>query len=81
MQPRILYSARPSFRIEGEIKSFPEKQKLKEFMPTKPGNFKEDFLTGEKTKKKKKKKRPKAIRARKFQRTSKTPTLQATYWQ
>ena len=25
-----------SFRIEGEIKSFPDKQKLKEFMTTKP---------------------------------------------
>ena len=36
MQPRILYPARLSFRIEGEIKSFPDKQKLKEFMTTKP---------------------------------------------
>ena len=26
MQPRILYPARLSFKIEGEIKSFPEKQ-------------------------------------------------------
>ena len=34
MQPRILYPARLSFRIEGE-KGFP-KQKLKEFMTTKP---------------------------------------------
>ena len=31
MQPRILYPARLSFKIEGEIKSFPDKQKLKEF--------------------------------------------------
>ena len=30
MQPRILYSARLPFRIEGEIKVFPNKQKLKE---------------------------------------------------
>ena len=29
-------SSRMSFRIEGEIKSFPYKQKLKEFMTTKP---------------------------------------------
>ena len=36
LQPRILYPARLSFRIEGEIKSFPDKQKLKEFMTTTP---------------------------------------------
>ena len=36
MQPRILYPASPSFRIEGEIKAFPNKQKLKEFVTTKP---------------------------------------------
>ncbi|VFV41583.1 Hypothetical predicted protein [Lynx pardinus] len=36
MQPRILYPARLSFKIEGEIKSFPDKQKLKEFVTTKP---------------------------------------------
>ena len=30
MQPRILYPARLSFRIEGEIKSFQDRQKLKE---------------------------------------------------
>uniref|UniRef100_A0A8C8WJ63 L1 transposable element RRM domain-containing protein n=1 Tax=Panthera leo TaxID=9689 RepID=A0A8C8WJ63_PANLE len=36
MQPRILYPARLSFIIEGEIKSFPDKQKLKEFVTTKP---------------------------------------------
>ena len=36
MQPRILYPARLSLRIEGEIKAFPGKQKLKEFMTTKP---------------------------------------------
>ena len=36
MQPRILYSARVSFKIEGEIKSFPDKLKLKEFVTTKP---------------------------------------------
>ena len=36
MQPRILYPASLSFRIEGEIKVFPNKQKLKEFITTKP---------------------------------------------
>ena len=36
MQPRILYPARLSFRIEGEIKSFQNKEKLKEFGITKP---------------------------------------------
>ena len=33
-QPRILYLARLSFRIEEEVKSFTEKQKLKEFITT-----------------------------------------------
>ena len=36
MQPRILYPARLSFRIEGEIKSFQDRQKLKEYVATKP---------------------------------------------
>ena len=36
MQPRILYPASLSFRIEGEINVFPNKQKLKEFITTKP---------------------------------------------
>ena len=36
MQPRILYPASLSFRIEGEIKVFPKKQKLMEFVTTKP---------------------------------------------
>ena len=36
MQLRILYPASLSFRIEGEIKVFPNKQKLKEFITTKP---------------------------------------------
>lgn len=35
-QPRILYVAKLSFRNEGEIKEFPEKQKLKEFVTTRP---------------------------------------------
>ena len=36
LQPRILYPARLSFRFVGEIKIFPDKQKLKEFSTTKP---------------------------------------------
>ena len=36
MQPRILYPARLSIRIEGKIKSFQDKQKLKEYVTTKP---------------------------------------------
>ena len=36
LQPRILYPARISFRYEGEIKSFTDKQKLREFSTTKP---------------------------------------------
>ena len=35
-QPRLLYPARLSFKIEGEIRSFPDKKKLKEFVNTKP---------------------------------------------
>ena len=36
MQPRILYPARLSFRIEVEIKSLQDRQKLKEYVTTKP---------------------------------------------
>ena len=36
-QPRLLYLARISFKIDGEIKSFSDKQKLKEISTTKPG--------------------------------------------
>ena len=32
LQPRILYPERLSFRIEGEMKSFQDKQKLKEYV-------------------------------------------------
>ena len=35
-EPRLLYSARISFKIDGEIKSFSDKQKLREFSSTKP---------------------------------------------
>ena len=36
LQPRLLYSARISFRFDGEIKTFTEKQKLRDFSTTKP---------------------------------------------
>ena len=36
LQPRLLYPARISFKYEGEIKSFTDKQKLRELSTTKP---------------------------------------------
>ena len=36
LQPRLLYPARISFRFDGEIKNFTNKQKLREFSTTKP---------------------------------------------
>ena len=36
LQPRLLYPARLSFRFDGEIKTFTDKQKLREFSTTKP---------------------------------------------
>ena len=36
MQLRILYPARLSLKMDGELKSFQDKQKLKEFVNTKP---------------------------------------------
>ena len=36
LQPRLLYPARISFKIDGEIKSFSDKQKLREFSTSKP---------------------------------------------
>ena len=35
-RPRLLYPAKLSFKMEGEIKCFPDKVKLKEFIITKP---------------------------------------------
>ena len=35
LQPRLLYPARISFKYDGEIKSFTDKQKLREFITTK----------------------------------------------
>ena len=36
LQPSLQYPARISFKYEGEIKSFTDKQKLREFSTTKP---------------------------------------------
>ena len=36
LQPRLLYPARISFRFDGEVKGFSDKQKLREFSTTKP---------------------------------------------
>ena len=36
IHPRLLHPAKLSFRMEGEIKCFPDKVKLKEFIITKP---------------------------------------------
>ena len=40
LQPRILCSARLSFRFDGEMKSFPDKQKLRYLTTTKPASQK-----------------------------------------
>ena len=36
IQPRLIYLARISFRFNGEIKTFTDKQKLREFSTNKP---------------------------------------------
>ena len=36
LHPRLLYPAKLSFRMEGQIKCFPDKVKLKEFIITEP---------------------------------------------
>ena len=44
LQPRLLYPGRISFRFEGEIKSFTDKQKLREFSNTKPALQQKELL-------------------------------------
>ena len=36
LQPRLLYTARLSIKTEGEIRSFLDKRRLKEYISTKP---------------------------------------------
>ena len=74
MQPRILYPARISFKIEGEIKIFSNKQKLKEYRNTKPilKEIWKGFLKQKERKKRKKKKKKKKRRRRGRTRTEET---------
>ena len=49
LQPGLIYPIRLPFRIERELKHFSDKQKLKEFINTKPNlkiNVKGSFLSG-----------------------------------
>ena len=55
LQPRLLYPARLSFKIKGDIRSFSDKKKLKEFVNTKP--ILQQMLMGLLNKKKKKRKK------------------------
>ena len=73
MQPRILYPARLSFRIDGEIRSFQDQQKLKEVITTKPAL--QEILRGGFYKSKK---APRVIQDGKSQ-LIKTKTLLATW--
>ena len=36
LQPRLLYPARLSIKMEGEIRSFPDKRRLKEYTSSEP---------------------------------------------
>ena len=52
LQPSLLYPAKLSFRIKGQIKSFPDKKKLKEFITTKKYYMKCERVCFKKKKKK-----------------------------
>ena len=39
LHPRLLYPAKLSFVVEGQIKCFPDKIKLKEYIITKPLSY------------------------------------------
>ena len=63
LQPRLLYPARISFRFNGEIKSFTDKQKLRESSTTKPALQQMNFSKWETHEKKRTyKNKPKTIR-------------------
>ena len=57
LQPRLLYPARLSFRFESEIKSFTDKQNLREFSNTKTAlqQILKELLQAEKNKRRKEK--------------------------
>ena len=62
LQPRILYPERLLFRFDGEIKSFQDEQKLREFRATKPAlqqMLKELLWAGNKTRKRPTQNKPK----------------------
>ena len=44
LKPRLLYPARLSIKIQGQVKSFPDKRSLKEYTSTKPAL--QDMLKG-----------------------------------
>ena len=44
LQPRLLYSARLLIKIEGQVRSFPDKTSLKEYTSTKP--YLQEMLRG-----------------------------------
>ena len=52
LQPRLRYPARISFRFNREIKSFTDKQKLREFSTTTTTNAKRTSLSGKHKKRK-----------------------------
>ena len=67
LQPTLLYPARISFRFDREIKSFTDKQKLREFSNTKPAlplqqMLKELLYAGNKTEEKTYNNKPKTIK-------------------
>ena len=64
LQPRILYPAKLSFRFDGEIKSFPDKHKLREFSTTKSAleQMLKDLLQAESTRKRPTESKPKIIK-------------------
>ena len=72
MQPRILYPARLSFRIDGEIKNFQKRQSLTNFITMKPAlqEILRGFYKG--------KKAPRVIQSGKSQPIQ-TKTLLATW--
>ena len=55
LQQRLLYTARISFRFDGDIKTFKDKQKLREFSTTKPAlqQMLKEFFEAETQKKEK----------------------------
>ena len=61
-QARIIYSAKLSFRYEGEIKTFPDIQKLREFSTMRPTL--QEILKGVSSPKTKWQKKPHIIRSK-----------------